>query len=414
MLKLAKYFVPTLYFIEGLPYTIINVTSVVALKSLGASNEFIGLSSFLALPWMLKFIWAPLVDAIAIKKKWVISTQFSVSALLILLALSINLAAPIPAFTVVLILLAVVAATQDVAIDGYYLEVLNLQQQAFYVGIRNTFYRLSMLFAGGLLVYIAGKISGLLGVGMAWGCAFVIAAVLVGVAGVFHLSVLPEDVKPISVSAAAKNYATFLPALRDYLDQPKIIAIVIYILTFRLGDALMLKMAQPFLLDARWHGGLGMSISDVGIIYGTIGTIALLGGGIASSCLIARDGLKRWLLPFALIQNLSIPLYWYLAITQPGTVAVAVVNFIEQAAYGMGVTAFTVFILQTVKPKHKAAHYAIATALMAAGMLLPSAASGILQVKLGYAGLFLLSTFAAIPGIISIFFLPLTEKQAAA
>jgi PAT family beta-lactamase induction signal transducer AmpG len=407
--RYIKYFIPTLYFIEGLPYTITNATSAVIFKSLGASNEFIGLSSFLALPWMLKFIWAPLVDAIANKKKWIITTQFLLFALLIVLGFNLNTAAPIPAFTIVLVLFAIVSATQDVAIDGYYLEILDPQQQAFYVGIRSTFYRLAMLFAGGILVYIAGKMFGICGVEKAWGCALAAVAVLVLIIATFHKSVLPED----SRSTTQKSVA-FLPILRDYLNQPRIAAIVIYILTFRLGDALMLKMAQPFLLDPRSAGGLGISTSNVGLIYGTCGTTALLAGGIIAGWLIARDGLKRWLLPFALIQNLAIPLYWYLAISLPGIAVVAAVNSIEQAAYGFGVTAFTVFILRTVKSAHRAAHYAIATALMSAGMLLPSAASGFLQAKLGYSGLFLISTIASVPGIISIFFLPLTEERAQA
>ena len=410
----AKYFIPTLYFIEGLPYTITNVTSTVVFKSLGASNEFIGLSSILALPWMLKFLWAPLVDAIGNKKKWVTTTQFLIVGISILLVLSVNTGVPVMAVTATLVLLGFVSATQDVAIDGYYLEILDTHQQAFYVGIRNTFYRLAILFGSGVLVYMAGKLVGLVGIELAWGATFGLVAVLVCMAALFHYFVLPED-KPNTPSQIMLHpTVSLLQVILDYLDQPRITAILIYILTFRLGDALMLKMAQPFLLDARSAGGLGISVENVGLIYGTIGTTALLAGGIAASYLIAKDGLARWLLPFALIQNLAIPLYWYLSVTKPGLTAVAAVNFIEQAAYGLGVTAFTVFILQTVKPGHKAAHYAIATALMSAGMLLPSAVSGILQSRLGYSGLFLFSTFAALPGIIAIFFLPLTKKTAAA
>jgi len=172
----------------------------------------------------------------------------------------------------------------------------------------------------------------------------------------------------------------------------------------------MLKMAPPFLLDSPAQGGLGLSTADVGLIYGTVGTVFLLLGGILGGWLISRQGLRRWLWPTALIQNTAILLYWLLAIFKPGWWTVAIVNSIEQFSYGLGVSAYTVFLLSTVKTEYKAAHYALATALMAAGVMLPGAASGYLQQSLGYVNFFLLSFVAAVPGILVIFFLPISKK----
>jgi PAT family beta-lactamase induction signal transducer AmpG len=178
-----------------------------------------------------------------------------------------------------------------------------------------------------------------------------------------------------------------------------------------MGDALMLSIAQLFLLDSQQKGGLGISTADVGIIYGTFGTIALLAGGIVGGWLVARDGLKRWLWPTALFQNSAIILYWLLAVYKPSVPAVAIVNAVEQFSYGLGVAAYTVFLLSTVKPDFKAAHYAIATGLMALGLLVPGAVSGALSIALGYPNFFLVSFLCSIPGLITIFFLPIQAQD---
>ncbi|MEZ4545292.1 MAG: MFS transporter [Cyanobacteriota/Melainabacteria group bacterium] len=197
---------------------------------------------------------------------------------------------------------------------------------------------------------------------------------------------------------------------------------------FRLGDALMLKMAQPFLLDEVSKGGLAISTKEVGIIYGTVGMLFLLAGGIFGGWLVSRYGLKKCLLPTALIQNSAILLYWWLAHSKPRgeilgslnlhgrmfeaeILLTTLVNSVEQFSYGLGVAAYTVFLLSTVKKSYKAAHYAIATALMALGLLIPGAVSGFIQESIGYELFFLVSFLASLPGIIVILFLPLTTED---
>lgn len=408
-------YIPTLYFAEGLPYTVVMMMSGVFFKSLGADNIFIGLTSFLGLPWILKFAWAPLVDFYATKRGWIVVAQL-VLAIVIggiaavgFISNHMPFASMVTAAVVVLSLIAMASATQDVSIDGYYLDVLNDEQKAFYVGVRNTAYKVAWLFGSGAMVYLAGKLAETHGIGYGWGIAFGICAAAMLIAGFFHAWYLPKAAAsnhPVTVSFGHE----FLRAIGTYFSQRGIIPIVFYILLFRLGDALMLKQAPNFLLDPASKGGLGISVSDIGVINGTVGVIALLLGGIVGSWLISRGGLKRWMWPLALIQNSAILLYWMLAAFPERFAhlpAVYAINSVEQFSYGMGVAAYTVFLMTTVRNEYKAAHYATATALMALGMMLPGAISGFLYTMYGYANFFLISFFASLPGIFAIFFLPI-------
>lgn len=425
--------------------------SVVFYKNLGSSNTFIGqATSFFYLPWVLKFIWSPLVDVRGTKRKWIIICQATLGFIALSLVASIFLPAGTYISIGIFMLIALASATQDVAIDGYYLDVLKKEQQAFYVGVRNAFYKVAVLAGSGGLVFLAGKIAETtqLGVQGGWSIAFVACGLLLLGCAAFHAFVLPETGNKLEGSegvAPTLGLAEFIEVFLSWLRQPRIAVIILYILIFRAGDALLIKMAQPFLLDDVAKGGLGIATSDVGIIYGTVGVIFLLLGGIVGGVLVSKYGLKKCLMPTALIQNSAIPLYWWLAAAKPaGDVLILnynvtqsmqsiigsnpdlmhwfdarffytiMVNSAEQFSYGLGTAAYTVFLLTTVKSDFKAAHYAIATALMAFGVMIPGFISGQIADAMGYEKFFLISFIAAIPGIITILWLPLppAEKDA--
>lgn len=411
--------------------------SVVFFKNLGLSNELIGLTSWFQLPWVIKFLWGPLVDLLGSKRLWIVRCHVALVVLCILLAIGTISSQALGVAALVFIAIGFASATQDIAIDGFYMDSLPLSKQAAYVGIRSAAYKVAMLLGSGGLVFVAGKLGESLGIANGWSITYTACAVLFLALAIFHYFYLPH---PNSTAYSGISIGAFVKVFHTYFQQSNIHAIVLYILTFRLGDALMLKMAQPFLLDPIEKGGLALTTADVGIIYGTIGTLFLLAGGILGGWLVSRDGLKRWLWPTALIQNSAILLYWLLSLYKPGLILVAVVNAIEQFSYGLGVAAYTVFLLTTVRQESKAAHYAIATALMALGVMLPGALSGFLASGIGpiwtvavvalfnqqgifvpnnvtelllhgigYTNFFLLSFCAAIPGIITIFFLPLNK-----
>lgn len=426
-----KVFIPTLYFMEGLPYTLVNLTAVVFYKNLGADNAFIGsVTSTLAFAWTLKFAWAPLVDLYGTRRGWIVVAQLVLAALCALLAFCANLPSSIALSVGAFALIALASATHDVAIDGYYMDVLNKQQQAVYVGVRNAIYKIAVLFGQGPLVMLAGYVAASAGgnYSVGWASAFSVCCVLFLLFGILHLFILPRasdqspnesadrpvvdttEEKPNLVS----NLKRFASVLETFIDQERIAVICLYIFIFRFGDALMLKMSMPFLLDTKEKGGLAISTQDVGLIYGTVGPVFLLLGGLLGGYLVAKYGLKKCLLPTALIQSGAIPLYWALACFRPADYAwIYAANSFEQFSYGLGTAAYTVFLLSVVKPQYKAAHYAIATAIMAFGLNVPGYFSGYLTEWLGYPNFFLVSFLASIPGIITIFFLPIKEENMA-
>lgn len=421
-------YIPTLYLAEGLPYTIVNMMSVVYYKNLGASNEFIGLyTSLFYIPWIAKFLWAPLVDLYSTRRHWLVVSQLALSILIACLAASTLLKEAILISLIVFVLIALASSTQDIAIDGFYMDVLTREKQAFYVGVRNAAYKVSWLLGSGGLVFLAGKLaeSENIGIRGGWTAAYLICALMLFAAFIFHQNFLPI-LHNQNNSAESRNNAShcfvpnkaranegmsaFAKVFLTFFDQPRIWIILLYVLSFRLGDALMLKMAQPFLLDNLEKGGLAISTADVGLIYGTVGIIFLIAGGIVGGAIVAKFGLKSTLFPTALIQNSAILLYWALSVYKPSITWVCATNAVEQFAYGLGTAAYTVFLLTIVKQEYKAAHYAMATAFMACGLMLPGAISGFLTEWLGYQKFFLISFLVSLPGIITILFLPIKEN----
>jgi PAT family beta-lactamase induction signal transducer AmpG len=413
--------------------------SVVFLKGLGASNELIGLTSFLSLPWVMKGLWGPIVDIYSTKRRWILRMEILCTILFLILALGALFPQAIPISIAIFALIAFISATHDIAIDGFYLTVLNLDQQAFYVGVRNTAYRMAVLAGGGGLVFLAGDIAEkysntksptgeilytpvqftLLGSNFSihplqwgWAIAFSMASLIFLFIYAFQRIYLPYPPKIVFLETEnLSNSANFINAFKTYFTQYKIGWIIAFVLLFRLGDALTFKMATPFLMDTAAKGGLGITTAEIGILSGTIGVIFLLFGGLLGGFLIAKQGLKTWIWPMAILQNFTNIFYWLLAKTQPEIFWAYVVNSIEQFTYGLGVAAYTVFLMQTVRPEYQASHYAITTAFMAAGVLIPGVFSGYIQANIGYQNYFLLSALSVIPGLLTIFFIPIKDQH---
>jgi MFS transporter, PAT family, beta-lactamase induction signal transducer AmpG len=433
----AGLWVSILYFAQGLPYTVVNLMSVIFLKGMGTSNELIGLTSLLSFPWVLKGLWGPVVDMYSTKRKWILNTEIICAFLFACLAFGVLMPQAIIISVVILTAIAFVSATHDIAIDGFYLNTLNKDQQALFVGVRNTAYRGAVILGSGVLVFFAGKLAEehlVTGTGSdtkvyedislsflgssfkvsalqyGWATAFGICAIIFVVIYLFQRWYLPYPKSHDVEVGAPRKTISFIESFKTYFQQEKIGWIVAYVLIFRLGDALTFKMAPPFLMDKVEKGGLAVSTSDMGLLSGTLGVMFLLVGGLLGGYLIAKQGLKKWMWPTAILQNSTNVLYWMLAINQPGIEWAYVVNSIEQFTYGLGVAAYTVFLMRTVRPEYEASHYAITTAFMAAGVLIPGVFSGYLQASLGYQNYFLISALAVIPGMMTIFFLPLEDQ----
>lgn len=406
-------YIPTLYFGEGVPNIIISSVSVIFYKKLGIDNDQItAWTSFLYLPWVIKMFWGPFVDIYATKRTWILVTQFAMFCCLSLVALSLQLPNFFFISLAALTVGAFISATYDIATDGFYMLALNPEQQAFFVGIRSLFYRIAVLFGSGFLVVLAGRLETTLNnIPLSWTLSIGVSAVVFAILFIFHHFILPlpESDAPRQSSAESQKIP-FVEIVRTYFRQEKIGAILAFILLYRLGEAMLLKIASLFLLDPIEKGGLGISTEEFGWIYGTFGVLSLIIGGILGGVLISRYGLKKCLLPMALALNLPNIFYVYMAYTKPSLTLVYPLVSLEQFGYGLGFTAFSVYLMYICQGEYKTSHYAISTGLMALGLMLPGAISGTIQQAVGYPLFFVLVCLLTIPGMIAIFFIPLRES----
>lgn len=392
--------VPTLYLTESLPYVVIITVSVIMYKNLGISNADIGLyTSFLYLPWVIKPIWSPILELFGNKKQWFLSMQLILS--LVFLAVGLTTGTD-QFFTITLAFFwmgAFASATNDIASDGLYLIALKPDQQSFFVGMRSTFYRVGMITGQGLIVVIAGNLEQKFGdPAQAWSWTMIgVGALMLTLTGVNYLS----TPKVIEARVAKEDQPRFGKVFSTFFTKKNIGLSLGFVLLYRLGESQLVKMASPFFLDSREAGGLGLSTTEVGYIYGTLGVIALLAGGILGGIMISRDGLGKWMMPMAFAINAPNIGYIFLAWLQPESITFATtVVVIEQLGYGFGFAAFMVFLIFLAEGIFKTAHYALATGFMAMGMMLPGMLSGYMQQWLGYTGFFVWVVIATIPGFV--------------
>jgi PAT family beta-lactamase induction signal transducer AmpG len=406
-------FIPTLYFASGIPYVIINTVSVIFYKKLGIDNAQIALwTSFLYLPWVIKMFWGPIVDIYSTKRKWILYTQFAMFACLGLIAFCLQLPNFFFISLAALTVGAFISATYDIATDGFYLLALSPEQQAFFVGIRSLFYRMAVIFGSGILVVLAGQLEvSLNNIPLSWTIAISFSALILAITFIFHRLALPLPESDDQRQPEAIEKIPFWTIISSYFAQEKIVYILAFILLYRLGEAMLVKIASLFLLDKPEVGGLGLSTSDVGLVYGTFGVISLICGGILGGMVISKYGLKKCLFPMALALNLPDIFYVYMAYTKPSLTLVYPLVSLEQFGYGFGFTAFSVYLMYICQGEYKTSHFAISTGIMALGMMLPGLVSGYLQKTLGYPLFFVLVCLLTIPGMIAIFLIPLQEKS---
>lgn len=404
--KGAWVWVPILYFTQGLPYVLVVSVSVIMYKQLGVSNEDIGLyTSLLYLPWVLKPLWSPFVDLKSTKRKWFLSMQLLIALALLGVALTIPTSLFLTTTLACFWMAAFASATNDIASDGYYMLGLTEKKQSFFVGMRSTFYRLAMVTGEGLIVVMAGFLENKYGDNSkAWSITMTAAAFLMLALTVSNFFAAP---KYESSSNVTKEKPTgFFEVFSSFFKKPGIGIALAFILTYRLGESQLVKMAAPFLLDAPDKGGLGYSTEQLGTIFGTAGVIFLSVGGILGGILISKDGLKKWMLPMVLSLNLPNVLYAILAMTKTTSVyAVTGTVILEKFGYGFGFAAFLMYLIYISEGKSKTSHYAIATGFMALGMMLPGMVSGYMQQWLGYGGFFVWVVIAALPALFLVNFI---------
>jgi PAT family beta-lactamase induction signal transducer AmpG len=339
--------IPILNFASGFPYAIIISVSVIMYKNLGISNEDIGIyTSLLYLPWVIKPLWSPFIDLHSTKRKWFLSMQLLISIAFLIVGFTIPMNHFFFLSLAIFWVAAFASASNDVATDGYYLLSLSKDQQSFFLGIRSTFYRLSMLTGNGLIVIIGGYLETEFGdKTKAWSYTMIIVGLLMATITVYNLLTTPVSENETSEDAVEQQ-KDFITVFTSFFKKKQIGIVLAFILLFRLGESQLMKMLTPFLIDPKEAGGMGLTTEDVGIIYGTFGVIALLVGGTLGGIAISKHGLGKWMLPMILIMHLPIVGFILLSHFHPeNTIYIYLVVVVEQFGYGFGFAAFLMFLI---------------------------------------------------------------------
>lgn len=393
--------IPTLYYTQGIPYVMVVTVSVILYKDLGVPNTQLALyTSLLSLPWAFKPLWSPFIDIYRTKRWWTWAMQAAIAVGFAGAAITLGTPYFFEASLAFLFVIAFCSSTHDIAADGFYMLALSDDRQSFFVGIRSTFFRLAMWSGEGLFVVFAGLLATRIdNPATPWILVLgALAALMLGMSA-YHAAILPTPAEDAPARREGEPpLRAVLETLADFFRKDQIVLAVFFVLLYRLGEGQLVKLAAPFLMDSRELGGLGLTVTDVGVINGVIGLLALTAGGILGGLAISRHGLKAWLWPMILIINLPNLAYWGLARFQPESfTTISLLVGIEKFGYGFGFAAFLMYLIYIARGPYKTAHYAFGTALMAFGMAIPGAISGYMQQALGYETFFLWVLASAIP-----------------
>ena len=381
--------IPTLYMAEALPYVAVMTISTIMYKRLGISNTDIALyTGWLYLPWVIKPFWSPFVDLMKTKRWWTVTMQFVIAVGFACIAFSLPTSFYFQLSLAAFWLVAFTSATHDIAADGYYMHALDDHEQSLYVGIRSTFYRIATVAGQGLLVILAGFLEDSTGdIPLAWAVTFGIMSAMFVLLSLYHGFVLskPLSDKPVQGVTVRTIAREFFETFRTFFTKKNALIAILFMLLYRLPEAQLVKLINPFMLDPIDKGGLGLTTGEVGFVYGTVGIVGLTIGGILGGIAASQGGLKRWLWPMVCAITLPDLVYVYLSYAQPESLSIVnVCIFIEQFGYGFGFTAYMLYLIYFSEGEHKTAHYAMCTGFMALGMMLPGMMAGWLQESIGY------------------------------
>ncbi|MDD6943195.1 MAG: MFS transporter [Muribaculaceae bacterium] len=386
--------IPTLYIAEGLPYFAVNTLTVLMYTNMGVGlKEMAFFTGWLYLPWVIKPFWSPFVDLIKTKRYWTIAMQIVMAVTMALVGLLLPTSGFFATTLICFWVMAFCSATHDIAADGYYMLELEEHEQAAYVGVRSTFYRIASVIGQGGLVILAGALEESCStIARAWSYTFYLLSIFFVCIYLYHLlwgMPQPKRDQPRQGVTAGTIIRDFCMTFVTFFRKPYIWSAMAFMLLYRLPEAMCVKLLQPFLKASIAEGGLGLSTAEIGFVNGTVGVIALLAGGIVGGIAISRGGLKRWLMPMALSLALPCGVYCWLAMSQTDNfMLICTAIAIEQFGYGFGFSAFMLYLIYFSRGESRTSHYAFCTAFMALGMMLPGMAAGWIHEQLSQINLF--------------------------
>jgi len=410
------FWVPTLYLAEGLPFYVIARVAQQMYESFGIPHDQLThWTGLIGLAWVFKPLWSPFVEAAQSKKTLVVVFEFVTAIGLGLAALALQLPSYFAASIAVLAFVAVSAATHDIAADGLYIANLSAKQQASYAGWQGAFFNAGRVVAAGGLLKLAGLLEGQMAIAHAWAIVFGLVALVMTALSAYHAWGLPQPNHAHQRRDAASVARELREVIVDFFRKPGIWMAILFIVLFRAGEGQIQSIGPLFLRAARAQGGLGLTIDQVGWVYGTVGTIAFLVGSVFGGYFTSWLGLKRAMVWLILAVNVPNLVFYALSVTHPtGLAVIAGALSLEMFGYGFGFVGVILFIMQVVAVgKYQTAHYALGTGVMQLGLVLFTVISGDIQVALGYQHFFLWVLVSALPVLVLSRFLKIGDKAAA-
>ncbi|MGC4234654.1 MAG: MFS transporter [Niabella sp.] len=411
------FWIPTTWFAMGLPFVALSGASSIMYKNMGISDTQIAFwTSLIMLPWTIKPLWGPFLEMYKTKKFFVYATQIFTGILFGLLALTLQLNHFFAFSIAILTIIAFSGSTHDTAADGVYLNELTPKLQARFVGWQGAFYNIAKVFSGGVLVYLAGQLEKSIGIQNAWMVVMFIYGIIMVILGLYNMRVLPSGGEAKKANSVKEGFDTLKDVIVTFFQKKNIWFSLCFIVFYRFAEGQAIKITPLFFKAARQQGGLGLSTSEIGLLYGVFGAIAFVIGSIVAGYYVSNKGLtRRTLLILCAFFNLPFAAYAFLAIAQPTNLyVIASAVAIEYFGYGYGFVGLILFMMQNIAPgKYKMAHYAFGSGLMNLGFMIPSMISGMLSDYLGYKEFFIWVLIATIPAFAVTWLVPLRKPEEA-
>jgi PAT family beta-lactamase induction signal transducer AmpG len=413
--KHPAYWIPSTWFAMGLPFVALATASSILYKDLGIKDGEIAFwTSLIMMPWTVKPLWGPFLEMFKTKKFFVYTTQVLTGVLFGLAALSLYSNLYFALSIAIFFLVALSGATHDTAADGVYLDTLPANEQAKYVGWQGAFYNIAKIFSGGLLVFLAGKLADFTSITNAWAIVLLILAATMILLGIYNRRVLPSGSPSNKVESFQQGMATLKDVIITFFQKRNIWYGLLFIVFYRFAEGQAIKITPLFFKAPRGEGGLGLTTSEVGVLYGVFGAVAFVLGSIAAGYFVSKRGLSRkTLMILCAFFNIPFIAYAYLAIELPTNLyVIGSAVAIEYFGYGFGFVGLILFIMQQIAPgKYKMAHYAFGSGLMSLGFLVPSMVSGFVSDWLGYKDFFIWVLISTIPAFLISWLVPLKKPE---
>lgn len=407
--------IPTTWFAMGLPFVALSSASTIMYKNLGVSDTQIAFwTSLIMLPWTLKPLWGPFLELYKTKKFFVYVTQIFTGILFGLVGLTLQLDSYFSFSIAILTIIALSASTHDTAADGVYLNELDATNQAKYVGWQGAFYNIAKVFSGGVLVYLAGLLEQKIGIANAWMVVMFCYGILMVVLGLYNSRALPSSQQEVKPTSLKEGMATLKDVIITFFQKKNIWFSLLFIVFYRFAEGQAIKIVPLFFKAERVEGGLGLSTSEIGMLYGVFGAIAFVLGSILAGNFVAKRGLTRkTLMTLCAFFNVPFAAYALLAFFVPtNLVLIASAVVVEYFGYGFGFVGIILFTMQNIAPgKYKMAHYAFGSGIVNLGFMLPSMISGGLSDWVGYKMFFIWVLISTIPAFLVSWFVPLRKPE---